>query len=123
MFVSMRHLLILTVFEDCDTTCVASTEPSTPYNHLKRLGVIDRAHILQHLISRVKIKYQERYVNILDSIDLEAVLEGNLSPAVRETCENGKFTRSRYVSKVWKAQGMLMMLISCSKLGRDRRQS
>lgn len=92
---------------------------STPHCQLKNLGVIDRAKILQHLVSRVKVKYKERYAKVLDLTDLETILEGSLSPAVREICENGNFTLSRYAIKTWNIK---WILIFCSKLGRDRRQ-
>jgi hypothetical protein len=74
--------------------------------------------ILRHLISRVKFKYRERYAKVLDLSDLESVLESSLSPAVREICENGKFTLSRYAFRIWKVEWTLIVY---SKYDRDRR--
>jgi hypothetical protein len=70
--------------------------PSVRHNSL---GVVDRLSILRHLISKAKQKYNYRYSKILNSanMDVETLLDNNLSLSVKELCERGQFTLSRYV--------------------------
>lgn len=64
---------------------------------LENLGVVNRAQIFKTMLSRVRSKYANRYRPVLDMDNLEEVLEGALSPAIREMCESGRFTLERYV--------------------------
>ena len=60
--------------------------------YLQSLGPINRTLILKNLISKVRLKYEERYASVLESESVEKILEENLNPAVREICDEGRFT-------------------------------
>lgn len=63
--------------------------------HLENIGPIDRISIVRHILLRVSNKYEKRYSVLLKS-EVVKVLEEKLNPAVREICDNGRFTLDRY---------------------------
>lgn len=74
-------------FQGCSSELVGGIPIS-----LQSLGPINRTLILKNLISKVRLKYGERYASVLESKNVEKVLEENLNPAVREICDQGRFT-------------------------------
>ena len=47
-------------------------------------------------MTQVREKYNQRYAILLDAMNVGIALEEKLSPAVRNICEKGTFTLSRY---------------------------
>ncbi|KAJ6072758.1 hypothetical protein N7467_010843 [Penicillium canescens] len=79
------------------TTEAIPIAPSVRHNSL---GVVDRLSILRHLISKTKQKYNDRYSKILNlaHMDVETLLDNNLSLSVKELCERGQFTLSSLIA-------------------------
>ncbi|KAJ5834165.1 hypothetical protein N7447_000191 [Penicillium robsamsonii] len=61
------------------------------------LGPVDRASILEHLLSNVRLEMSERYSSVLEEYDIARILEDSLSPAVKKICEQGKFDLIRHL--------------------------
>ncbi|QMW45747.1 hypothetical protein G4B11_009202 [Aspergillus flavus] len=80
---------------------------------LQNIGPVDRALILKQLISKTAEKYEERYALILDTEDIEAILEQYLNPTGAELRErirthNDIYRRKRNPSlhyHVWDSAG------------------
>ena len=59
------------------------------------LGPVNRATILDHLLSKVLEKMKERYTSVLEENNIGQLLERALNPIVKAICEQGNFDLKR----------------------------